>query len=124
MEPLLCEDPQLIGALGAALFAGERYLGGGTKEESKVNYGYSDGTGEYFITIDVGRCDGCGHCVSACPAELFVVYQDEDGHPKVKVKKETRKNLALLCPGYDSCRAMHNVDCHITCPQNAISHTW
>ena len=41
LEPLLCEDPQIVGALGAALFAEERCRGMVKKEEMKVNYGYS-----------------------------------------------------------------------------------
>ncbi len=68
LEPLLCKDPQIVGALGAALFAQERYSRADIREETKVHYGYTDGTGEYFIAIDTGRCDGCGECVSACPS--------------------------------------------------------
>ena len=67
LESLLSEDPQIIGALGAALFAEERCRGTVKKEEMKVNYGYNDGTGDYFITIDSGRCDGCEECVSLPP---------------------------------------------------------
>jgi predicted CoA-substrate-specific enzyme activase len=124
LEPLLCEDPQIIGALGAALFAEERYSGTARKEEMKVHYGYSDGTGEYFITIDVGLCDGCGQCLPACPAGIFTIASDDTGQPKARVKDELRKKLALLCPGFQSCHSEHEVNCHSACPRNAISHTW
>jgi len=124
LEPQLSEDPQIIGALGAALLAQERCRGEARKEEMKVNYGYSDGTGEYFITIDIGRCDGCGQCVSACPAAVFNIFEDENGQPKAVVKEEARKKLAFLCPGLNSCHSTHEVDCHLACPKDAISHTW
>ncbi len=30
-----------------------------------ANYGYKDGSGDRFITIDTGKCDGCGPCKPA-----------------------------------------------------------
>jgi len=36
-----------------------------------ANYGYKDGSGEYFISIDTDRCNGCGDCVPACPADVW-----------------------------------------------------
>jgi predicted CoA-substrate-specific enzyme activase len=124
LEPLLCEDPQLVGALGAALFAGERYGGKVKKEEMKVSYGYSDGTGEYFITIDTGRCDGCGQCVPICPAGVFIMAEGDSGQSKVKVKEEVRKKLAFLCPGFHSCSRQQEDTCCSVCPKEAISLTW
>ena len=121
LEPLLSEDPQIIGALGAAIFAEER-LKGVTTGGMKVNYGYSDGTGEYFITIDTVKCDGCGECVKACPAGLFVIAHDESGKPKARVKEELRKKIAIACPGLGSCG--RTVNCHSVCSKDAISHTW
>jgi predicted CoA-substrate-specific enzyme activase len=123
LEPLLCEDPQIVGAVGAALFAVERRNGGGAKE-MKVQYGYSDGTGEYFITIDNARCDGCGECVPACPADIFEMAEDDYGQPKARVKEEARRRLALICPGFTSCSSKHEINCHNVCSKDAIGHTW
>ncbi len=123
LEPRLCDDPQLAGALGAALFAAERFRGGQTPSP-KAQYGYSDGTGEYFITIDNQLCDGCGECVTACPAGIFTVARDDYGQPKATVTEEARKKLALLCPGFSSCRHTHEVNCHSACPKDAIQHSW
>jgi predicted CoA-substrate-specific enzyme activase len=122
MEPLLCEDPQIIGALGAAIFAQERLSKGTGAEEMKIQYGYSDGTGEYFITIDSSRCDGCGECMLACPSAVFTMAKADGTQPKAKVRDEARKKLALVCPGFNSCA--HRVNCHSVCQRDAISHSW
>ncbi|MFH1639371.1 MAG: acyl-CoA dehydratase activase [Chloroflexota bacterium] len=123
LEPLLCEDPQLVGAIGAALFAAEK-LKGTRLEEMKINYGYSDGTGEYYITIDNSRCDGCGECVTACPAGILEIDDDGAGRPKARVKEDIRKKLAFSCPGLKSCAGTHEFNCRSACPKEAISHTW
>jgi predicted CoA-substrate-specific enzyme activase len=123
LEPVLCEDPQIVGALGAALFAAERRDGGGAKEMT-VHYGYSDGTGEYFVTIDNALCDGCGECVAACPSAVLEIAADDYGQPKARVKEEVRKGLAHVCPGFVSCSGAHERNCHSVCPKDAISHTW
>ena len=124
LEPLLCEDPQIIGALGAALFARDRCQGKAAAVSRKAQCGYSDGTGSYFITIDTGRCDGCGECVSACPAGIFEVATEDSGQLRARVKEEARKKLALLCPGYEACSGKLERNCHRVCPGDAISHTW
>jgi predicted CoA-substrate-specific enzyme activase len=124
LEPLLCQDPQIVGALGAALFAQDRCRGIGTKDESRIHYGYSDGTGNYFITIDTGQCDGCGRCVPVCPAAVLEVAAGGDGQPKARVKEEARKKLALLCPGFYACSRRLEANCQRVCPRDAISHTW
>jgi predicted CoA-substrate-specific enzyme activase len=124
LEPLLCEDPQIIGALGAALFAEERLTRGIVTEKMKVQYGYSDGTGEYFITVDPARCDGCGECVLACPSAIFTVAKTDSAQPVARVRDEVRKKLALVCPGFHSCSTKCKVNCHSVCQHGAISHSW
>lgn len=122
LEPLLCEDPQLAGALGAALFAGERYSGG-TASPMKVQYGYSDGTGEYFITIDYNLCNGCGECIKQCPAGIFIPEKD-GASLRAVVKEESRKRLAALCPGAGACPLGKTKSCQYLCPVKAVSHSW
>jgi predicted CoA-substrate-specific enzyme activase len=122
-EPLLCDEPQLVGALGAALFAQERYTRAGP-HGMRIQYGYTDGTGDYYISIDTLRCDGCGKCVEACPDHLLEISVDDGGQPKAAVKDEVRRKLALLCPGFHACSRRHEVNCHLVCPKQAISHSW
>jgi len=124
LKPLLCDDPQLVGAVGAALFAADRLNGVGSRKGMKVHYGYSDGTGDYFITIDTEQCDGCGKCVLACPSGVLAMAEDDSGQPKARVKEEARKKLALLCPGFSLCCTTHEVNCHSVCQEGAISHSW
>ena len=124
LEPVLAEDPQLIGALGAAIYARERYLGKESEDTGKVQYGYNDATGDYYITIDSERCDSCGECVSACPEAIFEIVT-EDGHrPKAVVAESARKRLSILCPGYDSCSSSFKVNCRSACSKDAISLSW
>jgi predicted CoA-substrate-specific enzyme activase len=124
LEPLLAEDPQLIGALGAALFARERRLGKGSREAGKVQYGYNDGTGDYYITIDLARCDGCGRCVAACPAAVFEVASEDGRQPAAKVVESLRKRLSIVCPGYENCRKLREENCLAVCGKDAISLSW
>jgi len=123
MKPLLCDDPQLVGALGAALFAGDR-LNGVSARGMKAHYGYTDGTGDYYIVIDSDVCNGCGKCVDACPAGVLIVEKDDSGREKAKVKDSVRRKLANVCPGFVECSRQHTDNCHSVCDCNAICHTW
>jgi len=124
IQPMLAPDPQLAGCLGAAIFARDRVEGTSKNEEMKISYGYSDGTGEYYITVDTGKCDGCGKCISVCPAENLEVRPDDHGQLKAGIKDAVRKKIHLTCPGYKSCSTTHQANCHSACPNDAISHTW
>ncbi len=123
LSPVLSPDPQLIGAIGAALFAQARCEGNVSLAAPKINYGYSDGTGSYYITIDTGRCDGCGACADVCPADLLFL-SCENGRTVATVKGEAIKRIAQLCPGIQFCRSRQEKTCHGVCQANAISHSW
>ena len=36
-----------------------------------THYGYTDGSGEYYIVIDSDKCNGCGKCVQKCPQKAL-----------------------------------------------------
>ncbi|MBI5480317.1 MAG: 4Fe-4S binding protein [Deltaproteobacteria bacterium] len=90
----------------------------------RANYGYADGSGEYYLTIDTERCDGCGDCVPVCPAAVFAVEPDDYDEPKAVVRTEVRRRLAEVCPGRSACERRNAVMCHSACPRQAIEHTW
>ncbi|MCX6012245.1 MAG: acyl-CoA dehydratase activase [Chloroflexi bacterium] len=123
LQPMLCSDPQLVGALGAALFAAERHKHS-SKPSLKAQYGYSDATGEYFISIDTGKCDACGNCINACPAGLFILKLYDDGQNKAAIKEDCIKRISILCPGYQKCSATNKINCQQSCQNEAIYHSW
>ncbi len=124
LEPKQAKDPQLMGALGAALFARDKYLGQEAKTHLRVQYGYNDATGDYYITVDSSKCNGCGKCVAACPAHLLEMTQENGRGPVVKVTESARKRLSILCPGCDACIKEHKENCKSVCSSNALSLTW
>ena len=64
-----------------------------------ANYGYKDASGDFFVTIDTDKCNSCGDCVPACPADVFVVL-DEDPNDPVHHSQEIDK----LQPSSISCQ--------------------
>ncbi|MBW2016452.1 MAG: 4Fe-4S dicluster domain-containing protein [Deltaproteobacteria bacterium] len=94
-----------------------------------ANYGYSDGSGNYFITIDTDKCNGCGDCVKTCPARLFEVL-DEDPNdplreePVAVVVDSKRKKVKYEC---NPCKPLEDrppLPCVEACSAGAISHSW
>jgi NAD-dependent dihydropyrimidine dehydrogenase PreA subunit len=94
-----------------------------------ANYGYKDGSGEYFITIDTDKCDGCGDCVNACPADVFAVV-DEDPNdplreePVALVNDDKRRKLKYECNVCKPAGETKPLPCVTSCPASAISHSW
>jgi len=90
----------------------------------RASYGYADGSGEYYLTIDTERCDGCGACVPACPAQVLEVVPDDYDEPKAMVKPELSRTLAEVCLGFHDVCARRAPNCHSVCGPDAIAHTW
>jgi len=94
-----------------------------------ANYGYQDGSGEFFITIDTDRCNGCGDCVSACPARLFAVV-DEDPHDPLREEPvaiavdDKRKQLKYECNPCKQPSVRTPLPCVTACQADAIGHSW
>lgn len=89
-----------------------------------VHYGYTDGTGEYYIVIDTDKCDGCGECIRACPKGVFELGVDDYDETVAMVKKEMLKSISYICPGYHHECSSKEINCHKACQRDAISHTW
>ena len=88
-------------------------------------YGYSDGSGEYFIIIDTGKCVGCGKCVKQCPQsalQLETVLVDLEDKIVASLREEHRKKIKYTC---SSCKPESNsAPCVLACESKAIKCTW
>jgi Fe-S-cluster-containing hydrogenase component 2 len=93
-----------------------------------ANYGYKDASGDFFITIDTDKCDGCGDCVPACPVNVFEVV-DEDPNdplrdePVAMVAGDKKKKIKYEC---NPCKSADRLPlpCVESCKTGAISHSW
>ena len=88
-------------------------------------YGYTDGSGEYYIVIDAEKCNSCKECISACPQnalqmeEMFIDLEDK---PVAAITEEHRKKIRYTC---SACKPEENkLPCVRACKQNAISCIW
>ena len=93
-----------------------------------ANYGYKDGSGEYFITIETDKCNGCGECVKACPARVLEI-RENDFDPladdkMAAVTEEHRKKIKYSCAPCKPTSGRHDLPCVSVCEFNAISHSW
>jgi NAD-dependent dihydropyrimidine dehydrogenase PreA subunit len=92
-----------------------------------ANYGYEDGSGSYYITIDTNKCGVCKEkdCLKACPAGLFLVELDDWDDEVVVIRKDLCNTLRTQCAG---CKPMDNrpklLPCQQACAMQAIVHSW
>ena len=94
-----------------------------------ANYGYKDASGVFFITMDTDKCDGCGDCVSACPAEVFSVVDQDPNDPMregpvAMVVADKRKKLKYECGPCKPTSDIPPLPCVAACKKEAISHSW
>ena len=88
-------------------------------------YGYTDGSGEFYIVIDSTKCTGCGKCIEKCPQsalEIITEFIDLEDKTVVAVNEKSRKKIKYTCSEclYDGKTAL----CMKACEQNAISTIW
>ncbi len=95
----------------------------------RVHYGYKDASGDFYITIDTARCDGCGDCVTACPAGVFEVVREDPNdplrdEPVVVVKEDKKKKLKYECGPCKPVSGHAPLPCVRACTGEAITHSW
>jgi len=90
-----------------------------------ANYGYKDGSGEYFIALDTAKCDGCGKCAEVCPASVLEVipndFDIDDGNI-MSVQEQHRHKLKYSCAPCKKTSGDDEPPCVSACPTQAISH--
>jgi len=84
-----------------------------------ANYGYADASGEYYITIDTNKCNGCGECVRICPKDIFEMVLDDYDEKVPIVREEVCRQLGHECEA-EVC----GYKCQEVCEQKAITHSW
>lgn len=92
-----------------------------------ANYGYEDGSGIYYISIDTDKCAECGdrNCIGACPAELFVLEMDDWDDEVMTVRKDKTRLLKSCCSDCKTAEGRpEKLPCEKACIQGAIKHTW
>jgi len=94
----------------------------------KANYGYKDGSGDYFITIDTDKCDGCRDCISACPCGVLDVGPDDNDplsdDEVAFVTDQERKKIKYTCGPCKPASDRPALPCVAACKPEAILHSW
>lgn len=90
-----------------------------------ANYGYKDGAGEFYITIDTDSCIDCeAHCVAACPAGVLEQIVDDYDDKVAAVSDIHRNRIKYSCaPCKPACGA-RELPCQKVCPKGALTHSW
>ena len=90
-----------------------------------ANYGYEDGSGQYYISVDTDQCADCDDkpCVHACAKDVYVIEEDDWDEKVVAVEEGKKVLLGELC---SSCKGNeHSLEpCLAACPHSAMKHSW
>ncbi len=90
-----------------------------------MHYGYSDGSGEYYIIIDTDKCNSCGKCIRECPQStlwLESVFIDLEDKIVASVKEEFRRKIKYVCA---ACKPESGITpCILACENKALICTW
>jgi Fe-S-cluster-containing hydrogenase component 2 len=91
----------------------------------KAHYGYDDGSGSFFITIDTDLCNGCEECIRACPALALGMIEEDPVEERwvAAVVEEHRKQIKYTC---NPCKPSGTtvLPCVEACAPRAITHSW
>jgi len=91
-----------------------------------ANYGYTDGSGTYYITINTDACQSCKDtpCVPSCPEKMLTVELDDYDDPAAMVKREFWKQLKYKCAPCKPVADPTPPPCIKACLVKAITHSW
>jgi Fe-S-cluster-containing hydrogenase component 2 len=89
-----------------------------------THFGYTDGSGKYYVSIDDEKCDGCKSCLEVCPQKILAidtVMVDLDDKEVAVVQEAQRKKIKYTCA---LCHQGKEIPCVVTCKKGAIAATW
>lgn len=92
-----------------------------------ANYGYKDGSGDYYISIDTDNCITCPTgraCIAACPKQMFEAMTDDYDEEVVWIKAANRRSLAYDCADCKPAGGYASLPCMSACTPGAIKHSW
>lgn len=91
----------------------------------QAHYGYEDGSGPYYITIDTDKCNGCEECVKVCPAQVLEM-DEEDPLEERRVATVAHAHRRRLKESCALCKPNGHAapPCVTACEPAAIEHSW
>ncbi|NMB41790.1 MAG: ferredoxin [Firmicutes bacterium] len=91
-----------------------------------ANYGYKDGSGDYFISMDTDKCSMCKGkpCVAACPKEILEIFINDYDNEVAGIKEKYRKKIKYICAECKPISGKRTLFCLEACPLGAIVHSW
>ena len=92
-----------------------------------ANYGYKDGSGEYYIILDTDKCNSCGECVTACPYGVFEMVSNDfdiEGEDIPALTAEHSKKIKYSCAPCKPTSGERRLPCVLACKPEALTHSW
>jgi len=91
-----------------------------------ANFGYKDGSGDFFITVDTDGCVKCADhpCIAACPAGVLEIIVDDYDDTVCAVKDGHRKRIKYSCAPCKPATGRPELRCVAACPAAALAHSW
>lgn len=89
-----------------------------------ANYGYKDGSGEFYIAIDTDKCNGCAKCVEVCPPKVLEMIVNDYDEEVVAVTDAHRKQIKYSCAPCKPVSDRPVLPCIRVCEPAAITHSW
>jgi ferredoxin len=89
-----------------------------------IHYGYGDGSGKYYVSIDAEKCDACNACIEKCPQKIIkidTVMVDIEDKSVAVVDENYRRKIKDTC---GACHKMQEINCVKECTKGAIAATW